>query len=123
MEAYKIRNALKHFRGTTEYNKHLYPGHSPIYLTDGCMFLREECNAYWLFDQILKAQSIPKVKAASFQKWFFAQVKGDLSWKLTCTNTDDNRVIWSRKLDFFDFPLQRIEIWLIDKVALLPSEY
>ena len=87
------------------------------------MFLREECNAYWLFDQILKAQSIPKVKAASFQKWLFSQVKGDLSWKLTCTNTDDNRVIWSKKLEFFDSPLQRIEIWLIDKVALLPSEY
>ena len=123
MEAYKIRNALRHFTGTTEYNKHLFPGRSPIYLTDGCMFVREECGSHWLFDEILTAQTIDRVRGVGFQKWIFEQIKGDLSWKLTCTNTDNNRVVWSKKIEYSDFPLQKIEIWLIDKVALLPSEY
>lgn len=123
MEVYKIRNALRHFRGTTKYNKHLYPGHSPIHLTDGCMFVKEECGAHWLFDEILKAQSNCKLRGVGFQKWIFTQVMGDMSWKLTCTNTDNNKVVWSKKIDFLDFPLQKMEIWLIDKVALLPSEY
>jgi hypothetical protein len=123
MEAYKVRNTLRQFTGTSGYYKHLFPGRSPIYITDGCKYVRDVCKAFWLFDQILIAQSLPRVKSISFQKWIFEQQRSDLSWKLTCINTDDNKSIWSKRIEFSDFPLQKIEIWVIDKVALLPKEH
>jgi hypothetical protein len=123
MEAYKIRNTLRQFTGTDQYYKHLFPGKSSILHTEGCKFVKDKCEANWLFDQILLAQAIPRVKSISFQKWIFERLRTDLSWKLTCINTDDNKSVWSKRIEFSDFPLQKIEIWVIDKVALLPSEY
>jgi hypothetical protein len=54
MEAIAIREELKMFHGTTQYHKHLFPGKSPIVLTDGCKYVMDECKAYWLFDAILQ---------------------------------------------------------------------
>jgi hypothetical protein len=49
MNTYEIKRALREFTGTEFYYKHLFPGRSPILLTDGCYFIRTHCNAYWLF--------------------------------------------------------------------------
>ena len=64
MEAIEIREELKQYNGTTEYYKHLFPGKSPIILTDGCKFIRDECKAYWLFDAILSYQQDQRLKEA-----------------------------------------------------------
>ena len=45
-----IRNELKQFHGTQEYHKHLFPGKSPILLTDGCKYVRDACKAYYFFN-------------------------------------------------------------------------
>jgi len=50
MDAIQIERDLKHFKGTSIYYKHLYPGKSPIIITEGCNYVREQCQAYWLFD-------------------------------------------------------------------------
>lgn len=123
MDAYKIRNTLCQFTGTDHYYKHLFPGKSPIIISEGCRYVREKCEANWLFDQILIAQSLPRMKNVFFQKWVFGQLREDLSWKLNCINTDDGKSVWSKRIEFSDFPLRKIEIWVIDKVALLPNEY
>ena len=46
MNATQIQNELKYFKGTTIYYKHLFPGKSPILLTEGCNYVREQCRAY-----------------------------------------------------------------------------
>ncbi|MHA1482551.1 MAG: DUF6876 family protein, partial [Candidatus Heimdallarchaeaceae archaeon] len=75
METRTIERNLKQFRGTAEYHKHLFPGKSPILLTDGCKYIRDACKAYWLFDAILSYQSELQKKQVNFQVWELKQLK------------------------------------------------
>ena len=59
MNTIDVQIELKQFHGTSRYHKHLFPGKSPIILTDGCKYVRDELNAYWLFDAILSYQDDP----------------------------------------------------------------
>lgn len=118
-----IHNELKQFHGTSQYHKHLFPGKSPIIITDGCKYVRDKCNAYWLFDAILSYQCEKVLRSVNFQIWELKRLKKDLSWLLTCREDSDKRPIISQTIEFSDFPIESIKIWLIDKIALLPSEY
>jgi hypothetical protein len=123
METRTITKELSQFHGTAEYHKHLFPGKSPILLTDGCKYVRDACNAYWLFDAILSYQCERILRDVGFQIWELKRLKKDLSWLLTCREDSDKRPIISQTIEFSDFPLDYIRIWVIGKVALLPSEY
>jgi len=123
MEAIDIKDILKEFHGTTEYHKHLFPGRPAILITDGCRFIREECKANWLFDAILSYQADLLKRGIKFQIWELKRLKLDLSWLLTCKEDTNTKPIVRQAIEFSDFPLEYIRIWVIDKVALLPSEY
>lgn len=123
METYRIKRQLKEFRGTSQYHKHLFPGKSPILLTDGCEFVRESCQAHWLFDAILSYQLDQRLKNVSFQIWELRQQMKDLSWLLTCQEDSGKKSVISQRIEFSDFPIESIKIWVIQGVALLPSEY
>jgi hypothetical protein len=123
MEAFNIKEELKEFHGTEEYHKHLFPGRSPILLTDGCEYVRDVCNAYWLFDSILIYQDHKALRDVNFQIWELKQLRLDFSWQLTCRPDTREKPLIKQSIQFSDFPLDYIKIWVIDKVALLPSEY
>lgn len=123
MNTYEIKRALREFRGTEKYHKHLFPGKSPLILTDGCDFVREHLNAYWLFDAILSYQCEKILREVNFQIWELRQSKKDLSWLLTCREDSDKKPLITQTIEFSDFPIPEIKIWVINKVALLPSEY
>ena len=123
MEAIDIQSTLKEFHGTAEYNKHLFPGKSPILLTDGCKYVRDACKAYWLFDAILSYQCDKVLRDVNFQVWELKRLKLDLTWQLTCREDTGKKPLIKQSIEFSDFPLDYIRIWVIDKVALLPSEY
>ena len=123
METITIKDELKQFRGTTEYHKHLFPGKSPILLTDGCKYIRDVCKAYWLFDAILSYQCEKILKDVNFQIWELKQLKVDLTWQLTCREDTGRKPLIKQSIEYSDFPLDYVKIWVIDKVALLPSEY
>src|SRR5450759_5347845 len=123
METITIREELKMFRGTSDYHKHLFPGKSPILITDGCKYVRDECKVYWLFDAILRYQCEKILRDIKFQVWELKRLKVDLSWQLTCREDTGTKPLIRQTIEFSDFPLDYIKIWLIDKVALLPSEY
>ena len=118
-----IRYELKQFHGTSEYHKHLFPGKSPIILTDGCKYVRDVCKAYWLFDAILSYQCDKILRGINFQVWELKQLRKDLTWQLTCREDTGRKPLISQSIEFSDFPVDYIKIWVIDKVALLPSEY
>ena len=118
-----IREELKTFHGTSEYHKHLFPGKSPIILTDGCKFILDQCKAYWLFDAILSYQCDYRLSGINFQIWELRQQKKDLTWLLTCRADKGKRTLINQSIEYSDFPLDYIKLWVIDKVALLPSEY
>lgn len=123
MDAIKIQSELKYFRGTTIYYKHLFPGKSPLIITEGCNYVREQCQAYWLFDAILSYQSDIRLCGVGFQVWTLEEQQKDLTWLLTCREDKGKPPIIKQVIEYSDFPLEKITIWVIDKIALLPSEY
>ena len=84
MDTKLIERNLSHFKGTEEYHKHLFPGKSPILLTDGCKYVRDNLQAYWLFDAILIYQAHKALRDVNFQIWELKHLRLDLSWLLTC---------------------------------------
>jgi hypothetical protein len=123
MNATEIKTDLSQFRGTTIYYKHLFPGKSPLLITEGCDYVRQKCNAHWLFDAILSYQSDVRLKNMGFQIWELEQQKSNLSWLLTCREDQGKPPVIKQQIEFSDFPLECLKIWVIDNVALLPSEY
>lgn len=118
--ASELQNILAGFFGTFTYHPHRI-GNLKINLTDGCDYLREEARAFWLFDAILSHQTSVKVRRESFQVWKLNK-QADDTWLLSCEDGNKN-VITDQKIQFSDFPLDEIIIWLVDGVAMLPTEY
>jgi hypothetical protein len=123
MKAIDIKTTLKEFHGTTEYHKHLFPGRPAILITDGCKYIRDQLNAYWLFDAILSYQADLRKRQINFQVWELKQLRLDLTWLLTCREDTGIKPVIRQSIEYSDFPINYIKIWVIDKVALLPSEY
>lgn len=123
MNEIDIKSELEQFIGTSAYHKHLFPGKSPIALTDGCKYVRDALKANWLFDAILIYQDDPKLRNVNFQIWELRQQRKDLSWLLTCKEDTHKKPIISQCIEFSDFPIDYIRIWVIGSVALLPTEY
>lgn len=123
METLTIKREISQFHGTTQYHKHLFPGKSPLLLTDGCKYIRDKCNAFWLFDSLLIYQSHASLRNINYQVWELKRLKVDLSWQLTCCADSGTKPLIRQTIEFSDFPIDYIKIWIIDKVALLPSEY
>jgi hypothetical protein len=65
----KLQRELKLFHGTSRYYKRLFPGKSPILLTDGCKYVRDEFKANWLIDAILIYQDVPILNKVYLQIW------------------------------------------------------
>lgn len=123
MNALDIKQTLREFHGTTEYHKHLFPGRPALLITDGCQYVRDQLKAYWLFDAILSYQADLLKRKINFQIWELKQLRLDLSWLLTCREDKNTKPVVRQSIEFSDFPIDYIKIWVIDKVALLPSEY
>lgn len=122
METFQINKTLRQFTGTENYWKHLFPGKSPILLTDGCRWIRDTLNCYWLFDSILIYQNDKRLKGVNFQLWELRQSKKDLSWLLTCSEDTGQKPLITQKIEFSDVPLDYIKLYVIGGIALLPSE-
>lgn len=83
--------------------------------TDGIKFLWESCESYWLLTAISS-----HMKKQPFQVWNLKK-NADNSALLTMKTSKKNIV--EQKIPYTNFPLDEIEIYLIDGVLLLKSEY
>lgn len=116
----EVKTNLSYFTGTEKYYKHSIAGKHGIFLTDGCHYLREQLDAYWLFDLISSYQY--KLAKETFQMWKLTKVK-DNSWTITATN-GNGEILANQFIPFSDFPLEEgISLFLVDNVAMLLSEY
>ena len=111
--------ALKRFTGTTQYWQHKFPGSKTLRLTDDCRFVREEAEARWLFNAIASLQSDQSIQLHPFQMWQLKRWEG--RWVLECRCDDGDTVLTQRSNK--EFPLHNFEVWVVDNIALLPSEY
>ena len=118
MNTTEILQQLAQCTGTEGYHSHW----SRLVFTDGVLTLAEVCQAYWLIDAIGSHQ--PRCRRDSMlremQFWTLRKV-GD-GWELICER-DTNDIAIRQKIEYSDFPLDNIRLWVQQNVILLPSEY
>lgn len=115
-----IKFDLRYFTGTENYYVHGI-GALKILLTDGCKYVAEEAQAYWLFDVILSYQMHSIIRNEAFQHWEIKkQMQGE--WLITCDDGNGN-ILARQTISYSDFPLSAINFYLVDGVCMLKSEY
>jgi hypothetical protein len=93
-----------------------------ILYTDGVKYVAETAGAYWLIDEIAFAQRGEKRLATEeFQLWKLT-VNPDHTATLGCEDGDGG-VVFTKAIEYTDFPLAEIILYFINNTILLPSEY
>ena len=112
---------LRQFTGS----EHWYRGciNRRVLFTDGAKHVADNGGAYWLLDEIALAQlHVKAVAAEGFQVW---TLKADIvrhTGTLTCEDGNGNNV-FTKAIEFTDFPIPEITLWFADNTIFLPSEY
>lgn len=119
---------LNQFTGTENYYRHWT---RRLVYTDGVHYLTEN-GAAWLVDAIASYQGTkPLLKGGLRDMQFWKLEKTGNSAVLTCVEDTGYAPAITQKIEFTDFPLDSIEVWVergsIDgetecMVAMLPSE-
>ena len=89
--------------------------------TDGAQYVAESGGAYWLIDEIALNQTEPKIATEEFQVWRL-MVNSDKTATLTCDDGNGN-IVFTKPIEYTDFPLGEIAFYFIDNVIMLPTEY
>lgn len=111
---------LRQFTGSEQWYRHALV-RSMLY-TDGAKYLADTGGAHWLLDEIaLSNQYEIKVTAEPFQLWKL-EVYSDRQATLSCED-GNGREVFSKTIEFTDFPLEEIQLYCTDNVIMLPSEY
>ena len=111
---------LGQFTGTEYWYRH-WAVRSILY-TDGVKYVADTAGAYWLLDEIVFAQKGNKqVAAETFQLWKL-NLRPDHTATLICEDGNGN-VVFTKQLEYTDFPLDEIKFYFTNNVILLPSEY
>lgn len=111
---------LNQFTGTEQWYRHQL--NRKVLYTEGAQHVAEHGGAYWLLDEIALAQhGIKAVAAQEFQVWTL-KVRPDHTATLTCGDGNHN-IVFTKELEFTDFPLPEIQLWYANTVIYLPSEH
>ena len=112
------REDLAQFTCTEQY--HILDCMRQLKCTDGVAHLAKEGGAFWLIDAIASYQ-----RKEPCQFWHLEvteKKKGGKSALLTMREDSDQPILVSQKIGFTDFPFS-VDIWVMEGVCLLPSEY
>jgi len=115
----KLKSELGNFHGTENY--YYLPLFERFKYTDGVKYLAEQAGAYWLLEYIFSAQADRALRGENFQVWKVSVLE-DNSAIIKVEDGNDN-LLAEFNISLTDFPLKRIDLWLIGQVLILPSEY
>ena len=112
------QSQLEQFTGTEQY--YFNPMYRWLRYTDGVRFMAQEGGAYWLLDAIASYK-----RQEPFQVWRLDVRSDGRIREATLTMREDSGQpeLVRQEIEYTDFPLMQIELWLIDGVLILPSEY
>jgi hypothetical protein len=111
---------LIQFTGSENWYRHAMA--RDVLYTDGVKYVAGTGGAYWLIDEIVFAQRFDKLLAAEeFQLWTLT-VNSDRAATLTCEDGNGG-VVFTKAIEYTDFPLAEITLYFITNTILLPSEY
>lgn len=110
---------LAHFTGSENWFQHWL---GKLVFTDGAKHVADTAGAYWLLDEIAIHQARPRVRAEEFQVW---TLKVDLEKRKAVLNCGDGdgHIVFSKRIEYTDFPLPEIKLYYANGTLLLPSEY
>lgn len=114
------QNNLDQFVGTENYYQYWS---RQFVFTDGVKYLAQEGGAYWLLDAIAsyQPQLLKDPMLQQFQDWKLT-VNPDQKAQLICERDTDDVVV-TQNIEFTDFPLTQIRLYLICGILMLVSEY
>jgi hypothetical protein len=111
---------LAQFTGSENWYRHAI--NRAVLFTDGAKYVADQAGAYWLLDEIAIIQPHDKrVAADEFQVWKLA-VNADQTGVLTCEDGNDN-IVYTKSIEYTDFPIEGITLWFTNNTILLPREY
>lgn len=119
VEARRLEIKLRQFTGSEQY--YFNPLFDKFRYTEGVKYLVENTGAYWLTEYIFSNQSKKSLMNEHFQAWKL-QVHKDNSAIINVEDGNHNKLARFR-IPFTDFPLPKIDLWLIGHVLILPNEY
>ena len=112
---------LTHFIGSENWYRHCM--NRDILYTDGAQYVAEAGGAYWLLDEIAIANRYEsRVRAEEFQVWTLTRNSTGNGATLDCGDGDGNTV-YSKCIEFTDFPLEAVTFYCEGGTILLPSEH
>jgi hypothetical protein len=115
-----IKSDLSQFSGSENWYRHGI--NRKVLFTDGAKYVADEGGAYWLLDEIAIVQPHNKAVAAEeFQVWKLT-VRPDRTATLTCDD-GNGRIVYTKEIEFTDFPLDEITLWFANNTIYLPSEH
>lgn len=106
------------------YEYRIFKGAPSVFLyTEGVRYVALKCEAFWLLDAIASYQPKCKLhpKMKDFQIWELKKTEGNKA--MLTGSWDDGKLVYKQKIEFTDFPLASIKLYLSGGVLLLPSEY
>lgn len=110
---------LHRFTGSEQWFRH--PLNRKILFTEGAKYVADQAGAYWLLDEIALTQlAEARVRNEAFQVWKL-DVAGDRA-TLTCGD-GNGRQVYTKEIEFTDFPAPGITLWFTGHTILLPGEY
>ena len=111
---------LAQFTGTENWYRH---GLNPkVLYTDGAKYVADEAGAYWLLDEIALIQPYDAlVSRQPFQVWTLT-VRPDSTASLTCEDGNGGTV-FTKEIEFTDFPAPGVTLWFAENTIYLPSEH
>lgn len=125
MHPTELRSQLAHFTGSETFTRHgLGRG---MLMTEGVAFLAQQAQAHWLTDAIASYLHDARAKREEFQVWQLHVDASSHRGVLSMTDGNSTKPIITQELDYTDFPLAEITLWLVASgktwVLMLPSEY
>ena len=111
---------LRQFTGSENWYRHGI--NRNILFTDGAKYVADAGGAYWLLDEIALIQpSDKRVASAKFQLWKLT-VRPDRTALLSCEDGNGNTV-FTKEIEYTDFPLDAITLYFTNNTIYLPSEH
>jgi hypothetical protein len=114
------KSDLAQFTGSESWYRHGI--NRAVLFTDGAKYVADQAGAYWLLDEIAIIQPHDaRLRAEEFQVWKLA-VNADQTGVLNCEDGNDN-VVYTKQIEYTDFPREGITLYFTNNTILLPSEY
>ena len=122
----EIEDIIRNSIGTQHYYRYPLPIGRALLLTDGVKQLAEAAECHWLIDVIASYQYMKKLDP-HFQVWtlevYDEETAEKENYDAVVKGFNDTELIVKQKIPFTDFPLEKVKLYLMDGVILLPSEY